>query len=168
MQQLHPKAVWIFFFRYIISFFFIGLWLSFALMSVLVDTDIVTGIMAILIIAIFLLIFVTIFAFIWAKLSYHFWRYELTEDAYKAERGIIWKRYVSIPYERIQNVDIYRGIIARILGLSDIQVHTAGYGGAGAKGLGSEGRLPGLSKEQAEVIRDQLISRAKGEKNQGL
>lgn len=109
-----------------------------------------------------------IISYIWARLSYRFWRYQLTEDAYKSERGIIFKRYVSIPYERIQNVDIYRGILDRLLGLSDLQIQTAGYGAAGGHGLrgfGSEGRLPGLSKEKAEEMREELIRRAKGGKS---
>ncbi len=119
-------------------------------------------------IIVFSIIFIIliIFDYIWAKLSYHFYRYELAEDAYKSERGVIWKRYVSIPYSRIQNVDIYRGLLARLLGLSDIQVQTAGYGAPNA--ISSEGRLPGLSKEEAEKIRDELIRRVKEAKDQGL
>jgi len=52
--------------------------------------------------------------------------------------------------------------------LSDLQIHTAGYGAVGAKGTGSEGRLPGLSREDAESLREELLRRVKESKNQGL
>ncbi|MDP2642078.1 MAG: PH domain-containing protein [bacterium] len=122
-----------------------------------------------------LLVIIPIFVilcFIWAKLTYRFYRYELTDDGFRKELGVIYKKYVTIPYDRIQNVDIYRGILARLLGLSDLNIQTAGMsasiGRYGAVGAGSEGRLPALSKEVAEQLRDELIKRAQQSRNQGL
>lgn len=113
-----------------------------------------------------------ILGYIWAKLSYRFYKYELVEDGFRKESGVIWKKYVTIPYERIQNVDIYRGILARMLGLSDLQIQTAGMsatvGRYGFGGAGAEGRLPGVSQQDAEKLRDGLIKRARGSKNQGV
>ena len=110
--------------------------------------------------------------YVWARLSYKFYRYELTDDGFKKELGVIYKKYVTIPYERIQNVDIYRGILARILGLSDLNIQTAGASAQvtkyGVFGAGAEGRLPGLLHEDAEKLRDELIKRAKHSSNQGL
>jgi len=106
-----------------------------------------------------------VLCFVWAKLSYHFYRYELTEAGFRKELGVIYKKYVTIPYDRIQNVDIYRGIAARILGLSDLNIQTAGTSMQTMRG---EGRLPGLSREVAEQLRDELIQRARQSKNQGL
>jgi len=113
-----------------------------------------------------------VLCFVWAKLTYHFYRYELTDAGFRKELGVIYKKYVTIPYDRIQNVDIYRGILARILGLSDLNIQTAGMsatvGRYGVSGGGSEGRLPALSLEVAEQLRDELIQRARQSKNQGL
>jgi uncharacterized membrane protein YdbT with pleckstrin-like domain len=115
---------------------------------------------------------VLVAAFIWAKLTYHFYRYELTEEGFRMDLGVIFKKYVTIPYDRIQNVDIYRGILARILGLSDLNIQTAGMsasvGRFGVSGGGAEGRLPALSREVAEEVRNELIRRARQTKNQGL
>jgi len=113
-----------------------------------------------LIFALFIIIF-----YYWAKLTYYFWKYEITEDAVRIERGVVWKKYISIPYERIQNVDIYRGVLARIFGLSALNIQTAGYSGGGGRYgllLTPEGNLPGLSVDIAEKLRDDLIKRAKG------
>jgi len=115
----------------------------------------------------FVIAFWVFISYIWAKLSYRFWRYDFTEDAIKIEKGVIWKKYISIPYERVQNVDIYRGILARIFKLSDLHIQTAGYSGYGKYGMGTEGRLPGLDIQTAEQLREELVKKVKGTK-QGL
>ena len=106
-----------------------------------------------------------VICFIAAKLTYKYYKYELTDRGFRKESGIIYKKYVTIPYDRIQNVDIHRGITARILGLSDLHIQTAGTSAPSAIG---EGRLPGLSVEIAERLRDELVDRAKNNKDQGL
>lgn len=178
MKQLDPKAVWLFFISLIFRWFVVLLIPAFYLMLLLpaffaspnaTDTPVSFGFLWWLLLIIPALL---IFFFIWARLTYRFYRYELMHDGFRKELGVIWKKYVTIPYERIQNVDIYRGIVARILGLSDLHIQTAGasaqYSRYGASGLSAEGRLPGLSRQAAEQIRDELIRRAKGSKNQGL
>lgn len=171
MQQLHPKAFWIFFLHFLFTIGLLGLFLSFSSIWPFISATqselgkgpitlpwgwIILGI-----------IFWIIFCYIWAKLTYRFWRYQLAEDALKVEKGIIWKKYISIPYERIQNVDIYRGVLARIFGLSDLQIQTAGYsGGYGRYGKGeSEGKLPGIDMQLAEQLREELVKKAKGAKS---
>ena len=190
MQKLDPKVVWLFF----IQFFFTGLIFFLIINSWLVPfvfgtrmvtngniveweratepEDVASMIVKVVFIYLVLFILYIIFCWIWAKLSYHYYGYEVADDAFKKESGVIWKKYVSIPYERIQNVDIYRGVFARILRLSDLNIQTAGnsgvyYGRGIARGINAEGRLPGMNKEKAEQLRDELIKRAKGAK-QGL
>lgn len=114
-------------------------------------------------IALFLII-----VYIWAMLSYRFYRYELREDGFRKEYGVIAKKYVTIPYERIQNVDIYRSIVARILGISELRIQTAGSSGGGygynyrkRMWVEAEGSLPGISHEVAEQLRDELVKRSK-------
>lgn len=178
MKQLDPKAVWLFFIGFVLRWFFVIVFLMFwawpLFFTLQVAPDLVPEnyIFSVVIKAlIFLVIFVAL-CFIWAKLTYHFYRYELTENGFRKESGVIYKKYVTIPYDRIQNVDIYRGIWARILGLSDLHIQTAGASAVvtrnGAWGVGAEGRLPGISKEIAEALRDELIQKAKTSKNQGL
>lgn len=116
-----------------------------------------------------LFLVVGIISYIWAKLTYHYYRYDLSELVFKKEHGVIYKKYVSIPYDRIQNVDIHRGILARLLGLSDLQIQTAGGISMSSYGAFSEGRLVGLSKEEAERLRDEVIQRSRSSRNgQGL
>lgn len=162
MNKLDPKAVWFFFFRDIWSIIPLLLFIWIIILPMIDQvgenpfgplTQRFFGI------AIVIVILGIIFSFGWAYLQYHFYRYELTERAFKKEYGVIWKKYVSIPYTRIQNVDIYRGLLARILGVSDLNIQTAGMSMGGRYGAFSEGRLPALSKKEAEQIRELLLNK---------
>lgn len=171
MKQLDLKAVWLFFTTQLISWGFFALIVaSFLDLSLGSEVDelgyetlsINWGYVALVIIV------ATVLAFIFSKLTYRYYRYEMGDIVFKKEHGIIWKKYVSIPYNRIQNVDIHRGILARLLGLSDLQIQTAGGITAGSYGALSEGRLVGISREEAEILRDQLIQKARTSRGQGL
>lgn len=172
MQQLHPKAVWLFFISFLIAgifiFFFFGLWLIPLFLGAVIGLG-KTGVGIIGILGfISLFILYIIFCYFWAHWTYNNWRYQFTEDAVRIERGVIWKKYISIPYERVQNVDIYRGILARLLRLSELHIQTAGYSGHGRYGMSTtEGSLPGLDPQLAEQLREELIKKVKGTR-QGL
>lgn len=129
------------------------------------ENDIIANI---LIIAIknwvFIYLAFSLLGILYSKLWYDTYKYELTENGFKSERGVISKSYVTIPYERIQNVDIIRGPITRVFGLSVLQIQTAGISGVALV----EGRLPGLNPDVAEKLRDDLVKRARTNKNQGV
>lgn len=166
MEKLHPKAVWLFFFKFLkleLPLFFVFIWFGVIALSQIAKAG--EMLMPFWLFILFFLATFAILAFnyLWAVLSWRFYQYELTQDSLKIERGVIWKHYVSIPYERIQNVDICRGIVARILRLSELLIHTAGVGGSPR----GEGHLPGVLREEAERLREELIQKVKGAK-QGL
>lgn len=161
MQKLHPKAVWVFFFRFLtvgagVLIFALFMIINAALYQTLQKKVEMGGTFLWWFIPIFILYI--LFCYIWARLTYRFWSYQFTEDALKIEKGVIWKKYISIPYKKIQNVDIYRGVLDRIFGLSDIHIQTAGYSGYRL----TEGRIPGLLPQDAEIMREDLIKRVEG------
>lgn len=104
---------------------------------------------------------------VYARMAYNRWKYEFTQEGIKIEHGIIWKKYTSIPYWRIQNVNIHRGIIARLSGFSSVEMETAGASGMVAysrpghwqKHYHSEGYLPAVSINEAEKIREYLLDK---------
>jgi membrane protein YdbS with pleckstrin-like domain len=75
--------------------------------------------------------------------------YQLREDDLLFRRGIMWQRFVAVPYGRMQLVDINRGPIARSLGLSELKFVTA----AAAAGV----TIPGLVESEADELRDHLV-----------
>ncbi len=156
MNQLHHGAKWQFRINGYILFGIIGLVLGFwIIMPLAVALLTLTGISgASVIITIFSSFFlwialVIVLSEIYATMSYNRWFYEFNEDGLKLERGIIWKRYSNVPYERIQNVDITRGIIARMFGFSSVMIQTAGYSGQPY----AEGYIPAVDMTEAEQIR---------------
>ncbi len=158
-QQLDPKSVWSFFLRWFFTFLIIMWFIGGNLLFALLFERILWSVVLVFLFAI-------VFAFIWAKLTYHFYRYELTEEGFRKEFGVIIKKYVTIPYERIQNVNIHRGVLDRILGISALKIFTAGSGGGGK--VGSEGLLPGLSANTAEELRTQLVHLSRQNRGQGF
>ncbi|WP_349898849.1 PH domain-containing protein [Parafrigoribacterium soli] len=78
--------------------------------------------------------------------------YQLRDDDLLFRRGIMWQRFVAVPYGRMQLIDINRGPVARVLGLSELKFVTA----AAAAGV----TLPGLTAADADELRDQLVALA--------
>ena len=155
MHKLHPGARWSFrilaYFTFII-FSFILIWFVLPITTFLLsllDKSEELSLVAILLTIFLYFIFMIIFGEIYARMSYNRWFYEFKDDGLKLERGIIWKRYSNIPYERIQNVDVHRGIIARMLGFSTVMIQTAGFSG----GSFAEGNIPAVGMDDAEKIR---------------
>lgn len=165
MESLHRGAKWMFRVQSYVGFLFLLIFASFGLARSSVEKGISFNLFLIPIIILVVYIFLVEIFVNWA---YRNWKYELTTDSLKIEKGVIVKKYKSIPYERIQNVDITRGILARIIGFSTIDIQTAGYSMAGPQSGGlSEGHIPAVSMKDAERIRDFLIKKITGKK-QGL
>jgi membrane protein YdbS with pleckstrin-like domain len=78
--------------------------------------------------------------------------YQLRQDDLVFRRGIMFQRFVAVPYGRMQLVDITRGPIARWLGLADLKLVTA----AAATGVA----IPGLTADEADSLRDRLVQLA--------
>lgn len=78
--------------------------------------------------------------------------YQLRDDDLLFRRGIMFQRFVSVPYGRMQLVDINRGPLARAVGLSELKLVTA----AAASNL----TIPGLPEQDADELRDRLVSLA--------
>ncbi|MDY0914398.1 PH domain-containing protein [Rathayibacter festucae] len=78
--------------------------------------------------------------------------YQLREDDLLFRRGIMFQRFVSVPYGRMQLIDVNRGPLARALGLADLRFVTA----AAATGVS----IPGLVDGDAEELRDRLVALA--------
>jgi len=112
-----------------------------------------------------------------ATLTYRNWKYEFAKEGVKIERGVISKHYVTIPYSRIQNVDVNQSLIERFLGLGKLLLHTAGdnsssnplRGGLlgifittfyrGNYRMRSEGYIPGLAIAKAKRFREELTEK---------
>lgn len=75
--------------------------------------------------------------------------YQLRDDDLVFRRGLMFQRFVAVPYGRMQLVDINRGPLDRAVGLSELKFVTA----AAATGV----VIPGLVAADAEELRDRLV-----------
>lgn len=148
-RSLSGRAIWLFFFNYnrrmaiVLPIFAIGIY-----MEPLVGLFFVAYEFLILLIA--------------SLVHGHFW-FTIDEHGFTTEYGVLHKRSVSLTFEQIQNVNILRSLMDRILGIAKLEVETAGssrtkarevIGGIKSK---SEGILPGISLADAEHIHDILL-----------
>ncbi len=78
--------------------------------------------------------------------------YELRDDDLLFRRGLLFQRFVSVPYGRMQLIDITRGPLSRAFGLSDLHFVTA----AASSGVA----IPGLLVADADELRDRLVALA--------
>lgn len=162
-QHLGSDAVWFFFFAFFgKSFLLFFLLLAGVAMASYVGASGLILLMVIALVAYFVGLFVTTF------LVYNNFTYEVDKYGLKIEQGVIHRYHVSVPYEQIQNVNIERTIIDRLLGLSRVSIETAGQASTPSnykqnvtKGR-SEAYLPGLHLKDAERIHDLLIDGADG------
>ena len=156
MEKLHPGARWQFRIGGYFIFGFLVLWLIFPLLSLADANGSISSIFVIVLLSIFVyFFFVIIISEIFARMSYNRWFYEFNDEGLRLERGIIWKRYSNVPYERIQNVDVHRGVIARMLGFSSLKIQTAGYSATPY----SEGNIPAVDINKAEQIRNFIMKK---------
>lgn len=85
-----------------------------------------------------------------------YWRrfeYRVGANEIRIDSGILNRTHRSIPFDRIQDVDITQGPLARVLGLARVQFETGGGGGK------EEGVLQAISLKRAEDLRTLVRSR---------
>lgn len=84
------------------------------------------------------------------------WRrftYALTDDALVIESGVLSRNRRTIPFDRVQDVDIEQKLLARLFGLAKVSLET---GGAGK----DEAALDSVSRAEAERLRSVIRRRA--------
>src|SRR5688572_18251525 len=84
-----------------------------------------------------------------AVLRYYFTVYSLDSQKMVLKTGLIYRQTRTIPLERIQNVELSRGVLHQVLGLSDLKIETAG-------GTQAEAQLSALSVSEAQRLKEFL------------
>ena len=81
-------------------------------------------------------------ALIWLWISRYFKsiKYMVSDDFIRIQKGVFWKELSTIPFEKVQNVEIHQGPIERSFGLGKVLIHTAGYSGQ----MTAEGIIKGI------------------------
>ena len=80
---------------------------------------------------------------------YQRFEYELTDDSLDIVSGVVSRRNREIPVRRVQNVDISRNVVQRLLGLAQINLETAG-------GSSTEASLNYVSEDEARRLQSAI------------
>jgi membrane protein YdbS with pleckstrin-like domain len=71
-------------------------------------------------------------------------------------RGRMFRTLVSVPYGRLQFVDVQSGPLERRFGMATVELHTASPQ--------SGGQIPGLPTAEAEALRERLAARGESQR----
>lgn len=113
-----------------------------AAVAVIVFTKSVWGIIT----ALLLIITALAAAVGYPLVEYLQWMYYIGEDVIEIKKGIFFKNHSIIPTSRIHNVNVYRGPMLKLFGLSTLCINTAG----GAF------RIEGIEEKEAEEVAQSL------------
>jgi uncharacterized protein len=78
---------------------------------------------------------------------YRRWRYEIRERDVFLSHGALFFVLTLVPFDRIQYVETHQGPLDLAFGLMQLAVYTA---------AGKAARIPGLSPQEAEALREEL------------
>lgn len=92
----------------------------------------------------------------WEVAYYQRFRFRLTEDTFDIDSGVLSRREREIPYDRIQNVGISRGVFQRLFGLAAVQIETAGGGN-------TEAAIKYVELETARRLQNELSDRKRSD-----
>lgn len=76
--------------------------------------------------------------------------YALREHDISYKSGLLYQKQITIPFNRVQHVEIYEGALLRLFGLCRIEFFTAG-------GSFGDLKIPGLPLDEANKIKTYVI-----------
>jgi putative membrane protein len=81
--------------------------------------------------------------------------YRITPDQVQVRRGLLRRQVLTVPRDRVRTVDVTAHVLHRLLGLARVNVGTGQSDRERESGI----RLDGLSAEQADGLREELLHR---------
>jgi len=93
-------------------------------------------------------------AVVWARMAWSRWRWSAGPESPDLRHGVVTARASLVPYFRIQQIDIVRDPLERMLGLSSLILRTAS--------ATSDAKIPGIPVALADALRMRLLTRAGG------
>jgi membrane protein YdbS with pleckstrin-like domain len=91
-------------------------------------------------------------AVVGARLAWSRWTWIAFDDALELRHGVVHVSTSLVPYHRIQQIDVHRGPLQRLLGVSRLVLRTAA--------ATTDATIPGLGEVEADHLRYELLKRA--------
>ena len=87
---------------------------------------------------------------------YRAWGYWMDGEELRLRRGVWTRVHTLVPLDHVQHIDVSQGPVERSLGICSLVLHTAGT-------LNSQIVVPGLTRDTAERMRDEIRARFREE-----
>lgn len=94
---------------------------------------------------------------LWIPAYFRSLEYTIAADIVKGQKGVFWKRFITVPYHKITNVDITQGPLQRSYKVGTIHCQTAGAGGQ--QGATAELKMEGVG--DLEGLKEAIMERVK-------
>ncbi|WP_231384262.1 PH domain-containing protein [Cellulomonas sp. URHD0024] len=98
---------------------------------------------------------VALVGFAYSSLAWRVTRFAVTDEAVHLRTGVLFRQQRQARLDRLQAVDVVQPLLARLVGLSELKIETAGGDGSGVS-------LAFLREADAEVLRSELLALAAG------
>jgi membrane protein YdbS with pleckstrin-like domain len=108
------------------------------------------------------------FTFLAMKWQYELRWYIVTDRSLRIRRGVWNVEELTMTFANIQEIRVQVGPIHRLLGLADVEVHSAGGGSAGKAGEQRSHKALFEGVDNANTIRDLLVERLREYRELGL
>lgn len=85
----------------------------------------------------------------WTGLAWGCWRFEVGAQALHLDHGVLTRHASTIPFHRVQHIDLEAGPLERRLGLATLVLRTAS--------ASSDSTVPGIDAAEAERLRRRIL-----------
>jgi len=101
------------------------------------------------------IVLVGVVGFVYSALAWRVMRYAVTDEAVHLRTGLLFRQQRQARLDRLQAVDVVQPLLARLLGLAQLNLEVAG-------GSGSAVQLAFLRESEATALRTQILALAAG------
>lgn len=106
------------------------------------------------------------------RLDYDMRYYILTDRSLRIRRGALTIEESTYTFANVQNLTLHQGPLERWLGITHLQLDTAGggvqKGAEGSENLHHHGRLDGIDRQTAAALRDRILRLVRSYRDAGL
>ena len=85
----------------------------------------------------------------WTALVWRAWQFRIGDDALHLRHGVLVRRESTIPFHRVQHIDLEAGPLERRMGLTSLVLRTAS--------ASSDSTIPGIDAAEASDLRERIL-----------
>jgi membrane protein YdbS with pleckstrin-like domain len=109
-------------------------------------------------------VIVAVLILVWIPAFYTNLEYVINNDCIKGKSGVFWKKYITIPFTKVTNLDITQGPLQRIFDIGTIHIQTAGASGQQT----AKAELSLLGVRNLEEIKESIMAKIRAYTLSGL